>query len=69
MWNLILHIAENAEFVCSFVYTYSDLLHENSIGGFSLMQKAVHVFHTACGCIQLLSELLFGRLHIPHKWL
>lgn len=41
--------------VCALVYTYSDLLHENNIGGLSFMQEAVHMLHTAGGCAQLLT--------------
>lgn len=47
--------------------TYCDLLHENRIGGFRLMQKSVHVRHTFGSCVQFLTQLFFGRLHGPHK--
>jgi len=40
-------------YVCLDISTYSDLLHENRIGGLSFMQEAVHVFHVAGGCAQL----------------
>lgn len=44
----------NSVSVCSLAYTYSDLLHENSIGGLSFMQEAVHMLYAAGGCAQLL---------------
>lgn len=70
MWNLIIQVSncfnESAvkfnrltclQFlrVCVCTYTYSDLLHENSIGGLCFMQEAVHVLHTAGGCAQFLT--------------
>lgn len=56
--------------VCVYLcaYTYGNLLHENSVGGLSFVQQAVHVLHTAGGCAQLLTQLFFGWLHSPHKW-
>lgn len=51
------------------VYAYGDLLHENSVGGLGFMQQAVHVLHAARGGAELLTQLLFGRLHRPHEWL
>lgn len=36
-----------------YTHTYSDLLHEDSIGGLSFVQQAVHVLHAARGCVQL----------------
>lgn len=54
-------------FLIDVTCTYCDLLHENRIGGFRLVQKSVHVGHTFGSSVKLLTKLFFGRLNGPHK--